>query len=355
METKHRYLRVRRRHGRYTYSSFFLCLWILWAIALTVAVIVALVFAADFHWERDSITSNIISKHTNADVEVRSGNDLVVHNRIIHSGSDVMAEKITFSPPVFFPTGDDFVFGDQNIAYARLQAGLAIGFRLGTFSGIAPGMFLQPDLKVLIEPAGVHISSFLFPFFGIFIPSDERIKTNITDMDSVQALRNVLSLRPKTYYYEDWWYEQLGEDDDQFSKPKRRGFVAQDVEKVLPNSVKEINMALNGKMTEDFRDLRKEDLVTEVVSAVQHIYYESVLETAYTVFYPGDPFSQVNGGNSIPTWAEPGRACFNATFSSQIQVECVCDKVKTICQTNTGIQLCDIGHPLQKKCLSTFT
>ena len=300
-------------------------------------------------------------------MEVRIGNDLIVHEKILHSGSDVMAEKIQFSPPVIFPPGDDFLFGDQAVTYSRLQAGLAIGFRLGTFSGVAPGMFLQPDLKVLIEPAGVHISSFLFPFFGIFIPSDERIKTNVTAMDGMQALKNVMALQPKTYNYEDWWYEQLGEEGSQSDKPKRRGFIAQDVEKVLPNSVKKTKMALNGEMVDDFRDLRKEDLVVDAISAIQTLVYESIVDIAYLI----DPSSvNGNGGNGngnnnkrqlpipegagIPPWAEAIRNCTQNTPVPSDRAFCICDLRGELCAVRPGAGICGEFHPLATKCIATF-
>ena len=251
------------------------------------------------------------------------------------------------------PTGDDFVFGDQGVTYSRLQAGLAIGFRLGTDSFLTPpGVLLgEPDLKVLIEPLGVHIASILVPFFGIFIPSDERIKTNITDMNSTEAIQNVMAMSPKTYYYTDTWHEMLGEDTQDSRGSKRRGFIAQDIEKILPHSVKKTTVNLDGEIIDDFRDLRKEDLITEVVSAFQDFYYDSIVESAHNLLRR-DPFggsSSDEGSKRQTPWDEEIKRCIALT-SRRTKSICVCGFIHEFCAQNPTVLVCELGHPLRTRC-----
>lgn len=339
------------------------CLLVAWLILLTGGVIIAIIWAVDFHWVQDKLTNNLVSRRTNQDVEIRSGNDLIIHDKIIHSGSDVMAEKIQFTPVLpIGPTGSDFIFGDQSTPYSRLQAGVAIGFRLGTPSFLMPpGVLLgEPDLKMLIEPFGVHVASIFVPFFGIFIPSDERIKTDITDMDSTEALQNVLKLQPKTYYYIDEWHQMLGENTQEERGEKRRGFIAQQVKEVFPHSVKENLINLNGETIEDFNELRKEDIVTDVVSALQEMYAISVLETAYNIFESGDPLqSSLNKRDPpqnrtlpthVPSRVNVMKECIADTSPSKIRAKCICESLIEFCDVNPSLQLCQPGHPLLLKC-----
>ena len=312
------------------------CLWIFFYLVVLGLAIFATVMVIDTRskllWERDGATNNIVSKNGNSDVEVRSGNDLIIHDRMLHSGSDTAIDKISFTPvfPIG-PTGDDFIFGDQGVPYSRLQAGLAIGFRLGTDSFLTPPNVLlgEDGLKMLIEPLGVRVASVFVPFFGIFIPSDERIKTNVTDLDPLEAIKNVLSLRPRTYHYTESWYEMLNEEGEQSEHPKRRGFIAQEVREVLPNSVKEGAIHLDGETLEDFLDVRKEDLVTEVVSATQMLYYNSIIILAH-VDKPTECIDQI---------APIDRA------------SCVCEKRGVFCEgSGAGDPYCSETHPLDYLC-----
>ena len=63
---------------------------------------------------------------------------------------------------------------------------------------------------------------------AIYHQSDERIKYDIVDISDDQALITLRNLKPKKYRYKDWV-------DD--SSENVYGFIAQEVEEVLPNSV----------------------------------------------------------------------------------------------------------------------
>ena len=63
---------------------------------------------------------------------------------------------------------------------------------------------------------------------GLFVTSDERIKTNITDISDNEALTQFRLLKPKTYNYKD----TIGR-----TNKKVFGFLAQDVREVIPEAV----------------------------------------------------------------------------------------------------------------------
>ncbi|GAB4199438.1 MAG: hypothetical protein Fur0023_01760 [Bacteroidia bacterium] len=73
---------------------------------------------------------------------------------------------------------------------------------------------------------------------GTYFGSDQRLKKNISPISN--ALTIVNQLKPVTFYYDVEKYPQAG-----FEERKRYGFIAQDVEKVLPEIVKEKNIILN--------------------------------------------------------------------------------------------------------------
>ncbi len=229
------------------------------------------------------------------------------------------------------------------------KAGLAIGFRLGTDSFLTPPNILlgEDGLKVLIEPFGVHVASVFVPFFGIFIPSDERIKTNVTDLDPFEAIRNVLSLRPRTYHYTESWYEMLNEEGEQSEHPKRRGFIAQEVREVLPNSVKESAIHLDGETLRDFLDVRKEDIVTEVVSATQTLYYNSIINLAYleSLIEPGSVAKRAS-----PSFVQNRTQCIEENVPED-RANCVCVGRAAFCEeTGRDTPYCDRTHPLETLC-----
>lgn len=65
---------------------------------------------------------------------------------------------------------------------------------------------------------------------AVLVPSDVKLKRNISDMGSMSTI--ISSLNPKTYYYKAEEYPELG-----FSKNLQYGLIAQELEKVLPTFV----------------------------------------------------------------------------------------------------------------------
>lgn len=67
---------------------------------------------------------------------------------------------------------------------------------------------------------------------NVISSSDERIKTNICDLEDDSALQMILNIQPKTYNYID----MRGRDRDNNSNIY--GFIAQQIKEVIPNAVK---------------------------------------------------------------------------------------------------------------------
>ena len=73
---------------------------------------------------------------------------------------------------------------------------------------------------------------------GTYVGSDAKLKKNVLPINS--ALNIVKSLKPVTFHYDTEKYPYAG-----FEERKRFGFIAQEVEKVIPEIVKEKNLVLN--------------------------------------------------------------------------------------------------------------
>jgi hypothetical protein len=74
---------------------------------------------------------------------------------------------------------------------------------------------------------------------GTYITSDRRLKREIKPIVSAMSIIN--QLEPVSYYYDTDKYPGIGLDENRMSF----GFIAQDLEKVLPELVKDKNLILN--------------------------------------------------------------------------------------------------------------
>ena len=92
--------------------------------------------------------------------------------------------------------------------------------------------------------------------------SDRRLKTNIVDIGSESALNIVRSLRPVTF---DW-------KSDIFNESKRGscdvGFIAQEVEEIIPQAVAEYQEMNSGTF---YKNIRHERLIPYLVGAIQKL------------------------------------------------------------------------------------
>lgn len=80
---------------------------------------------------------------------------------------------------------------------------------------------------------------------GVYVGSDRRLKKDIKPIAG--ALQLIKKVEPVSYYMDTEKYPEIGFDEDRLSF----GFIAQDLEKVIPEMVKEKNLVLNSNKMKD--------------------------------------------------------------------------------------------------------
>ena len=85
--------------------------------------------------------------------------------------------------------------------------------------------------------------------------SDERVKTNIQDLES--GLDVVMQLRPRTFNFTKGYSD---------NKENNIGFIGQEVENVLPQAISIIKEEMDGETIEDFRLLDTSPLVPILIN-----------------------------------------------------------------------------------------
>lgn len=111
--------------------------------------------------------------------------------------------------------------------------------------------------------------------------SDQRLKTNVQNISSISALDTINSLRPVTF---DW-------KDDIFNTNKRNtsdaGFIAQEVEPVIPYAVSEFD-EINSGIT--YKNMKHERIIPYLVGSIQHLHtiikdLESRIEDLHSIIH----------------------------------------------------------------------
>jgi hypothetical protein len=100
---------------------------------------------------------------------------------------------------------------------------------------------------------------------GTTFPSDQRFKTG--NQPIPDALNTILQLKPEQYYYDTTTYKSMG-----FSSKKQFGLIAQDVETVIPDIVKDVPMpkpSENAPSTGTFKGIDYVSLVPILIAAIQ--------------------------------------------------------------------------------------
>ena len=75
---------------------------------------------------------------------------------------------------------------------------------------------------------------------GLYFGSDRKLKRNIQPIN--EALNIINQIEPVSYYYDTEKYPNVGFDNNRLTY----GFIAQEIEKFLPEIVKEKNLHVNG-------------------------------------------------------------------------------------------------------------
>jgi len=125
---------------------------------------------------------------------------------------------------------------------------------------------------------------------GIGYPSDRRIKRNIEDIDTRQALETIKRLKPVSFDYMKHWAIHKDKDGNPLpptpgmddggpgGKPVRqRGFIAQDVKPVVPNAVDTISRTLAPdesnpavpRQLDDFHIMDMSAIIPDIVGALK--------------------------------------------------------------------------------------
>ena len=101
---------------------------------------------------------------------------------------------------------------------------------------------------------------------GSYVPSDEKLKTNIKTEQS--ALQKIMQLRPVSYEYKTEEYKFM-----QLPEKIQHGFVAQELQKVFPEAVQEVKQPVFEKnqlvRTEEFSAVNYQSLVPVLFKAIQ--------------------------------------------------------------------------------------
>jgi cysteinyl-tRNA synthetase len=87
-------------------------------------------------------------------------------------------------------------------------------------------------------------------------PSDERLKDNITDIS--WGLNDILKLRPVSYHWKD----------DKINQGVQFGFIAQEVQDVMPEAIKEFGEDVK------YLGLEKDAIYATLVKAIQELKAE---------------------------------------------------------------------------------
>lgn len=317
-------------HGRHrkhhTNKSFWRWGCLLLLLATLAVAIAALAYAMsdDAHWMFVD-KERIVSRHDGADVEVKEGGNLVVHNSIVDSYAHTVYEKIVLDP-LFGPEGPNLLFGAANATYTRLQAFYALGFRVwdrffiplgGIFA--SNGLFGEDGLAVALDTFANWIHG---PIIGtgpgLLILSDEDAKENVKSLDSGVALGKVSKLEPRSF---DW----KGAKSESAAKLPAKtldsmtnvhGFVAQEVGAVVPSAVRSTTDFLPDDTELAPQALMDYNaLIVELVGAVQSLWANGVI---------------VASRGMGPVNTQPFSPCFNATtyHTPRAKARCICTTMR---------------------------
>jgi len=108
--------------------------------------------------------------------------------------------------------------------------------------------------------------------------SDERVKTNIMDKNTIECLESIKKLKVREFNYRDFWLEHNGEKEDK----RQVGLIAQELEKTHPECVNKSDQDFytreeKPKLLKSFEDLKTVNvscLIYDLIGAVQQLSKE---------------------------------------------------------------------------------
>ncbi|OTF71548.1 hypothetical protein BLA29_001182 [Euroglyphus maynei] len=105
---------------------------------------------------------------------------------------------------------------------------------------------------------------------NIMQPSDKRAKTNIEEVDTREQLKNVSNMRIVRYQFKPSFAEEVGIDHNELNGT---GVLAQEVQRILPEAVKETGdiVLSDGETIENFLVVNKDRIFMENLGAVKEL------------------------------------------------------------------------------------
>jgi len=103
---------------------------------------------------------------------------------------------------------------------------------------------------------------------GSCCTSDRRMKKNVQKLNQTAAMKRINDLNPVIFEYIDSYLEQ----DKWVKNGTHTGFIAQDLKKNYPNAVVTRAKKIGGEIMDDFHMVRKDELIAEMVAALQHLH-----------------------------------------------------------------------------------
>ena len=167
----------------------------------------------------------------------------------------------------------------DNIGFMDTK-GTAINFRVDNTNGASQRMTILSNGNVGINtftPSQTLNVNGNILATGSITPSDERIKENIVNANTDDNLNHILAIQVKHYDYTDNYVEYCNKDDT-----PNYGFIAQQVEQVIPNAVKTVPFTISTQLEDgtfetiqhwdDFKIVQKDLIFTEAVGAIQELH-----------------------------------------------------------------------------------
>lgn len=202
------------------------------------------------------------------------GDSITVANTIVIG--DPLAISWEPLPAIIdYLTGVTLIIGDLLNTLTRIQAKTFISFKIADLITIP--LFFDDSIAGLFTPFGLAVSNFVSNT-GTFIPSDERIKTNIVPFNTTNYLQNFMQFKTYEYSYTSAWCNIVGCN----TTDRIHGFISQQIDSIDPSLVSVQDYIINGTVI-DLHILKKELFLPYLVQIVQDLVnrYTS-LSTQYT-------------------------------------------------------------------------
>jgi hypothetical protein len=305
---------------------------------LVLLTMISIIFATNRTWTFDRVSENIVSHGSGIDVEIHNSSNLILHQTLKFDRFDVMYVRY----PNSSSHGSETLLniGNPNNFQTVIHSKDSISFSVPNSH---TKVFGTEGVVARITSDGMTIASGgLYPMFGSFVVSDRRIKTNITDIEEHQCVSNIMKLVPREYHYIPYWNSIAKRNESS----KIRGFISQEVEKVLPNAIKDSVVKIQDTTIKDFKNIRKEDIITELVGTAKYMVRLSIEMYVFGICSSPYP-DQLSANNTeiMHTLCD----CLDA--SDPGKTKCMCNQISLLCESDSESIACNNRNPVLRTCL----